>query len=68
MLARDNEVVRIVAAGNLTAIRAVAEGLAFQSFDLFGYTQMETYHHSGLSSVLHLDLPTEAASGRHVDG
>jgi hypothetical protein len=68
LLARDNEVVRIVAAGNFTAIRAVAESLAFQSFVLLGHTQMETYHHSGLSSVLHLDLPTEAASGRHVDG
>lgn len=32
------------------------------------YNKGKTYHHGGLPSVLHLDLSTKAASGRHVDG
>lgn len=35
---------------------------------LFSRQNGKTYHHGGLSSVFHLDLPTKAASGRHVDG
>jgi len=65
--AGQDKVVRVEAARDLSAVGTVAQGLfrVTKSIQMRA-EQTGTYHHRWLSRVLHLDIATETATGRHV--
>lgn len=64
----DDDVGRVGAAGDLAAVDAVAQGLSRISMGWSSGLRPDTTHLGlDITSVLDLDLATEATSGRHDD-